>query len=131
MLWMINCFAEFVPKRLINFCLIYFPTVSFEDSQYDVVPLTAEKVLELIEQAYPNPVTSEDLARFVIALNSNSLLNIKRQNVYLYLYIFAAIMAGPKKRCFKSCYRLKVVELSNPWSSIHSLVFIMKTLKSK
>ncbi|XP_055304236.1 uncharacterized protein LOC129569424 isoform X2 [Sitodiplosis mosellana] len=38
-------------------------TVSFEDSQYEVVPLTAEKVLEFIEQAYPNPITPEDLAR--------------------------------------------------------------------
>ncbi|XP_031628034.1 uncharacterized protein LOC116343880 isoform X2 [Contarinia nasturtii] len=38
-------------------------TVSFEDSQYDFVPLTAEKVLEYIEQAYPNPITPEDLAR--------------------------------------------------------------------
>lgn len=45
-----------------NHFLFYF-TVSFEDSQYDVVPLTAEKVLEFIEQAYPNPITPEDLAR--------------------------------------------------------------------
>ncbi|XP_055304238.1 uncharacterized protein LOC129569424 isoform X4 [Sitodiplosis mosellana] len=37
--------------------------LSFEDSQYEVVPLTAEKVLEFIEQAYPNPITPEDLAR--------------------------------------------------------------------
>ncbi|XP_031628036.1 uncharacterized protein LOC116343880 isoform X4 [Contarinia nasturtii] len=37
--------------------------LSFEDSQYDFVPLTAEKVLEYIEQAYPNPITPEDLAR--------------------------------------------------------------------
>lgn len=38
--------------------------VSFEDSQFEVVPLTAEKVLEFIEEAYPNPVTAEDLARY-------------------------------------------------------------------
>lgn len=38
-------------------------TVSYEDSQFEVVPLTAEKILELIEQAYPNPITPEDIAR--------------------------------------------------------------------
>ncbi|XP_037028515.1 uncharacterized protein LOC119068835 isoform X1 [Bradysia coprophila] len=38
-------------------------TVSYEDSQFEVIPLTQEKVLELIEQAYPNPITPEDLAR--------------------------------------------------------------------
>ncbi|XP_055538055.1 uncharacterized protein LOC129725766 isoform X6 [Wyeomyia smithii] len=37
--------------------------LSFEDSQFEVVPLTPEKVLEMIEQAYPNPITSEDLAK--------------------------------------------------------------------
>ncbi|XP_021706037.1 uncharacterized protein LOC5576007 isoform X2 [Aedes aegypti] len=39
------------------------PTVSFEDSQFEVVPLTPEKILEMIEQAYPNPITPEDLAK--------------------------------------------------------------------
>ena len=37
--------------------------VSIEDEQFDVVPLSPEKVLELIEQAYPNPITPDDLAR--------------------------------------------------------------------
>lgn len=37
--------------------------LSFEDSQFEVVPLTPEKVLELIEQAYPNPITPEDLSK--------------------------------------------------------------------
>uniref|UniRef100_A0A1L8DCN3 DED domain-containing protein n=1 Tax=Nyssomyia neivai TaxID=330878 RepID=A0A1L8DCN3_9DIPT len=37
--------------------------VSIEDTQFEVIPLTPEKVLELIEQAYPNPITPEDLAR--------------------------------------------------------------------
>lgn len=46
----------------LRFPFILF-TVSFEDSEYEIVPLTAEKVLELIEQAYPNPVTPEDLAQ--------------------------------------------------------------------
>lgn len=46
-------------------CLLVSFAVSFEDSQYEVVPLTAEKVLEFIEQAYPNPITPEDLARYV------------------------------------------------------------------
>ncbi|XP_058811143.1 uncharacterized protein LOC131676014 isoform X2 [Topomyia yanbarensis] len=38
-------------------------TVSFEDSQFEVIPLTPEKILEMIEQAYPNPITPEDLAK--------------------------------------------------------------------
>ncbi|XP_017482387.1 PREDICTED: uncharacterized protein LOC108371348 isoform X1 [Rhagoletis zephyria] len=38
-------------------------TVSLEESQIESPPLTPEKVLELIEQAYPNPVTPEDLAK--------------------------------------------------------------------
>uniref|UniRef100_A0A336KWX4 CSON001613 protein n=1 Tax=Culicoides sonorensis TaxID=179676 RepID=A0A336KWX4_CULSO len=37
--------------------------LSSEDSQFEVVPLTPEKILEIIEQAYPNPVNPEDLAR--------------------------------------------------------------------
>ncbi|XP_055713960.1 uncharacterized protein LOC129808205 isoform X3 [Phlebotomus papatasi] len=37
--------------------------LSIEDTQFEVIPLTPEKVLELIEQAYPNPITPEDLAR--------------------------------------------------------------------
>ncbi|XP_053678144.1 uncharacterized protein LOC128728541 [Anopheles nili] len=37
--------------------------VSFEDEQFEVMPLTPEKILELIEQAYPNPITPEDLAK--------------------------------------------------------------------
>nr|XP_017018234.2 uncharacterized protein LOC108071835 isoform X2 [Drosophila kikkawai] len=38
-------------------------TVSLEESQFESPPLTQEKVLELIEQAYPNPVSPEDLAK--------------------------------------------------------------------
>lgn len=37
--------------------------LSFEDEQFEVVPLTPEKILELIEQAYPNPITPDDLAK--------------------------------------------------------------------
>uniref|UniRef100_A0A182J6K6 Uncharacterized protein n=1 Tax=Anopheles atroparvus TaxID=41427 RepID=A0A182J6K6_ANOAO len=37
--------------------------VSFEDEQFEVLPLTPEKILELIEQAYPNPITPDDLAK--------------------------------------------------------------------
>ncbi|XP_036318556.1 uncharacterized protein LOC118733309 [Rhagoletis pomonella] len=37
--------------------------LSLEESQIESPPLTPEKVLELIEQAYPNPVTPEDLAK--------------------------------------------------------------------
>lgn len=38
-------------------------SVSIENEEFDIVPLTAEKVLELIEQAYPNPISPDDLAR--------------------------------------------------------------------
>ncbi|XP_050329608.1 uncharacterized protein LOC126759061 isoform X4 [Bactrocera neohumeralis] len=37
--------------------------LSLEESQFESPPLTPEKVLELIEQAYPNPITPEDLAK--------------------------------------------------------------------
>lgn len=37
--------------------------LSMEESQFESPPLTPEKVLELIEQAYPNPITPEDLAK--------------------------------------------------------------------
>lgn len=58
-------------------CTIYnlyclYSIVSFEDSQYEVVALTPEKVLELIEQAYPNPVSPEDLARYRTLPSSKS-----------------------------------------------------------
>lgn len=38
-------------------------TVSQEESQFESPPLTPEKILELIEQAYPNPVSPDDLAK--------------------------------------------------------------------
>ncbi|XP_055844112.1 uncharacterized protein LOC129910668 isoform X4 [Episyrphus balteatus] len=37
--------------------------LSMEESQFESPPLTQEKVLELIEQAYPSPITPEDLAK--------------------------------------------------------------------
>ncbi|XP_052849240.1 uncharacterized protein LOC128260348 isoform X4 [Drosophila gunungcola] len=37
--------------------------LSLEESQFESPPLTQEKVLELIEQAYPNPISPEDLAK--------------------------------------------------------------------
>ncbi|KAL9879316.1 uncharacterized protein LOC119637242 isoform X4 [Glossina fuscipes] len=37
--------------------------LSMDESQFESPPLTPEKVLELIEQAYPNPITPEDLAK--------------------------------------------------------------------
>jgi len=40
-----------------------FLTVSIENDEFEIIPLTPEKVLELIEQAYPNPVAVDDLAR--------------------------------------------------------------------
>lgn len=61
-LMLFSCFLSVNFLQLSNTFRILF-VVSFEDSQYEVVPLTAEKVLEFIEQAYPNPITPEDLAR--------------------------------------------------------------------
>ncbi|XP_005176164.1 uncharacterized protein LOC101901668 isoform X3 [Musca domestica] len=37
--------------------------LSMDENQFESPPLTPEKVLELIEQAYPNPITPEDLAK--------------------------------------------------------------------
>lgn len=37
--------------------------LSIENDEFEVIPLTPEKILELIEQAYPNPVAVDDLAR--------------------------------------------------------------------
>ncbi|XP_070506117.1 uncharacterized protein [Chironomus tepperi] len=37
--------------------------LSIENDEFEIIPLTPEKVLELIEQAYPNPVAVDDLAR--------------------------------------------------------------------
>jgi hypothetical protein len=49
---------------LIFITLFYsFITVSIENDEFEIIPLTPEKVLELIEQAYPNPVAVDDLAR--------------------------------------------------------------------
>lgn len=45
------------------FLLLLKLLVSSEDSQFEVVPMTPEKILEIIEQAYPNPVNPDDLAR--------------------------------------------------------------------
>lgn len=69
----IKCFVSccetvnfvFFFNHLSNVFFISYFAVSFEDSQYEIVPLTAEKVLEFIEQAYPNPITPEDLARYI------------------------------------------------------------------
>ncbi|KAG5684642.1 hypothetical protein PVAND_013862 [Polypedilum vanderplanki] len=37
--------------------------LSIENDEFEIIPLTPEKILELIEQAYPNPVAVDDLAR--------------------------------------------------------------------
>lgn len=59
-----NLEAEEEPESgLINDRLPVHFSVSFEDNQFEVVPLTPEKVLELIEQAYPNPINPDDLAK--------------------------------------------------------------------
>ncbi len=55
-----NIIIKFVIKLIVIFSNIL---VSIEDEQFEIVPLTPEKVLELIEQAYPNPITPDDLAR--------------------------------------------------------------------
>lgn len=49
--------------------------------------------------------------------------------LWLFNFIWIEIMAGPKRKCYKSCYHSKVVGSSKPWNSIHLLVFIMKIRK--
>lgn len=41
------------------------------------------------------------------------------------------IMAGPKRKCCKSCYHSSHVASSNPWNTIHSRAHIMRTPKSR
>lgn len=43
---------------------LFLFVVSIENEEFEIVPLTPEKVLELIEQAYPNPISPDDLARY-------------------------------------------------------------------
>lgn len=57
-------------RLLINLCWndenlikLFVFAVSIETDEFEIIPLTAEKVLEIIEQAYPNPVAIDDLAR--------------------------------------------------------------------
>lgn len=63
-----DCRAHF-QHNLYDDLLIFFfflsikLSVSIENEEFEIVPLTPEKVLELIEQAYPNPITPDDLAR--------------------------------------------------------------------
>ncbi|XP_037919337.1 uncharacterized protein LOC119656799 isoform X4 [Hermetia illucens] len=67
--------------------------LSMEESQFEIPPLTQEKVLELIEQAYPNPVTPEDLAKdngwneadvlqVIISLQNRGLIKSMAYNSY-------------------------------------------------
>uniref|UniRef100_A0A1B0A3E7 Uncharacterized protein n=1 Tax=Glossina pallidipes TaxID=7398 RepID=A0A1B0A3E7_GLOPL len=53
--------------------------LSMDESQFESPPLTPEKVLELIEQAYPNPITPEDLAnvdKFVFILGESNVYTL-------------------------------------------------------
>uniref|UniRef100_T1G9Y2 Winged helix-turn-helix domain-containing protein n=1 Tax=Megaselia scalaris TaxID=36166 RepID=T1G9Y2_MEGSC len=56
-------FLSLFHLNLNNSIKFYLSTVSIDESQLESPPLTQEKVLELIEQAYPNPITAEDLAK--------------------------------------------------------------------
>jgi hypothetical protein len=53
----------FVHEKFIDFFSSSLISVSIENEEFEIVPLTPEKILELIEQAYPNPITPDDLAR--------------------------------------------------------------------
>lgn len=59
-------FLSLFHLNLNNSIKFYLSTVSIDESQLESPPLTQEKVLELIEQAYPNPITAEDLAKYVL-----------------------------------------------------------------
>lgn len=58
--WTIKWKYFFTPT--IKLFYFYF-AVSIETDELEIIPLTPEKVLEIIEQAYPNPVAIDDLAR--------------------------------------------------------------------
>lgn len=49
----------------------------------------------------------------------------------VWFYFFAEIMAGPMKKCCKSCCHFKAVESSKPWNSTHLREFIMRIPKSR
>ncbi|XP_055370770.1 uncharacterized protein LOC129605192 isoform X2 [Condylostylus longicornis] len=66
---------------------------SMEESQYEAKPLTQEYILELIEQAYPNPIRPDDLAkdfgwdeqeilRIIISLKERGLIKAMEFNSY-------------------------------------------------
>ncbi|XP_032593828.1 uncharacterized protein LOC6564579 isoform X3 [Drosophila grimshawi] len=67
--------------------------LSLDESQFESLPLTQEKVLELIEQAYPNPVSPEDLAKdygwseqdvllVIQSLQERNLIKLMEYNAY-------------------------------------------------
>ncbi|XP_055909322.1 uncharacterized protein LOC129944149 isoform X1 [Eupeodes corollae] len=60
--YIIYCYGD-CNRKFEEALLAQKQTVSMEESQFESPPLTQEKVLELIEQAYPNPITPEDLAK--------------------------------------------------------------------
>ncbi|EDW27562.1 GL20347 [Drosophila persimilis] len=60
--YIIYCYGD-CNRKFEEALLAQRKTVSLEESQFESPPLTQEKVLELIEQAYPNPVSPEDLAK--------------------------------------------------------------------
>ncbi|XP_023031014.1 uncharacterized protein LOC6641311 isoform X2 [Drosophila willistoni] len=60
--YIIYCYGD-CNRKFEEALLAQKKTVSLEESQFESPPLTQEKVLELIEQAYPNPVSPEDLAK--------------------------------------------------------------------
>ncbi|XP_037937712.1 uncharacterized protein LOC119671243 isoform X2 [Teleopsis dalmanni] len=60
--YIIYCYGD-CNRKFEEALLAQQKTVSLEESQFESPPLTPEKVLELIEQAYPNPITPEDLAK--------------------------------------------------------------------
>ncbi|KAL9879312.1 uncharacterized protein LOC119637242 isoform X1 [Glossina fuscipes] len=60
--YIIYCYGD-CDRKYEEALLAQKQTVSMDESQFESPPLTPEKVLELIEQAYPNPITPEDLAK--------------------------------------------------------------------
>ncbi|EDW00302.1 uncharacterized protein LOC6564579 isoform X1 [Drosophila grimshawi] len=90
--YIIYCYGD-CNRKFEEALLAQKKTVSLDESQFESLPLTQEKVLELIEQAYPNPVSPEDLAKdygwseqdvllVIQSLQERNLIKLMEYNAY-------------------------------------------------
>ncbi|XP_017853098.1 uncharacterized protein LOC108607024 isoform X2 [Drosophila busckii] len=90
--YIIYCYGD-CNRKFEEALLAQRKTVSLEESQFESPPLTQEKVLELIEQAYPNPISPEDLAKdygwneqdvllVIQSLQERNLIKLMEYNAY-------------------------------------------------